>query len=235
MFQYKKFLFVSVLVAVIHQSSQSPVGNSDSVDLNVDISCVANASCITNVSNKVVRALNLKKMIDFGAFTIEPVKNAKKVEGRSMSKLSEIINGNALRVPLGSYSLSLQKSEEYDNYLEVTVSKTIEGEEKTRRKIIPEKISFTREGLIRTRLSIHFTSFERFSRSRTSGEEDNAVLRSGLLGRLAGRLVDVGPGRCCSPLHQGLPGLKTRSCHRRRHDPEEALRAPSRVNLFQSR
>lgn len=145
MFQYKKFLFLSVLVVVIKQSSQSPVSSkteSQTVDLNVDITCIANASCISKVANKVVRALNLKKMIDFGAFTIEPVKNVKKVEGRSMSKLAEIINGNALRVPLGLYSLSLQKSEEYDNYLEVSVSKTVEGKKKKSKSSESLLISF---------------------------------------------------------------------------------------------
>lgn len=128
----KKVLFLSVLVLVVAQSSQSPVASPSqddnlNVDLNVDLTCIANSTCIKNVSNKVVRALHMKKLIDFGAFTIEPLKNAKNVEGRSMSKLTDLINGNAIRVPLGSYSLSLQKSEEYDNYLEVAVSKTIEG------------------------------------------------------------------------------------------------------------
>lgn len=145
MFQYKKFLLLSVLVVVIKQSSQSPLGSkpeSQTVDLNVDITCVANASCISKVANKVVRALNLKKMIDFGAFTIEPVKSVKKTEGRSISKLAEIINGNSLRVPLGLYSLSLQKSEEYDNYLEVSVSKAVEGKKKKTKSSESLLISF---------------------------------------------------------------------------------------------
>lgn len=130
MFQYKKFLCLSVLVLLIEQSSQSPTGSKvEHEDLNVDLSCIANATCVKNTSNKVVKALNLRKVIDFGAFTIEPVANAKVVEGRSMSKFWEVAGSNALRVPLGAYSLSLQKSAEYENYLEVSVSKTFEGKE----------------------------------------------------------------------------------------------------------
>lgn len=133
MMQNKKFFVLAVLVLVIKQSSPSPIAPQDDdnqkVDLNVDLSCIGNSSCVKNVSNKVVRALNMKKVIDFGAFMIEPVQNAKKeVEGRSMSKIAELINSNSLRVPLGSYSLSLQKSEQYDNYFEVSLSKIVEGE-----------------------------------------------------------------------------------------------------------
>lgn len=127
MFQYNKFLFLSVLVVVIKHSSQSPVAAEENVDLNVDLSCVADATCIKSLSNKVVRALSQKKVIDFGAFVIEPLKNAKPFEGRSMSKLWEFVSSNAVKIPVGAYSLSLQKSEEYDNYLEVVVSKTVEG------------------------------------------------------------------------------------------------------------
>lgn len=132
MVQCKRVLFLSVLVIVVAQSSQSPVGSTSqddnqNLDLNVDLACMANTTCINNVSNKVVRALHMKKLIDFGAFRIKPLKNFKKVEGRSMSKLADLINGNSLRVPMGSYALTLQKSEDYDNYLEVAVSKTVEG------------------------------------------------------------------------------------------------------------
>jgi hypothetical protein len=127
-----RVLLLSVFVVIITQSSQSPVDPlpQQPENLNVDISCVANAACVTNVVNKVVRALHMKKAIDFGSFSIEPKKNSKKVEGRSVSKLWELTANNALRVPLGSYSLTLQKSEEYENYFEVALSKTVEGKEK---------------------------------------------------------------------------------------------------------
>lgn len=128
MFHINRALLLSVFVMIITQSTQSPVDPLPQVEnLDVDISCVANATCVKSVASKVVRALHLKKAINFGSFAIEPKKNPKKVEGRSMSKFYELATNNALKVPIGSYSLSLQKSEEYENYFEVAVSKTVEG------------------------------------------------------------------------------------------------------------
>ena len=137
MFHLKRVLFLSVLVLLFNQSFQSPVKSEErNVDLNVYISCIANSTCVKNVANKVVRALNLKKVIDFGVFSIEPLNNGKKFEGRSMSKLYDIANNNALRVPIGSYSLMLKKSEEYDNYLEFSISKAVEGKKFYKRYIV---------------------------------------------------------------------------------------------------
>lgn len=129
---FNRALLLSVLMVIITQSLQSPVdpASQKTENLDVDISCLVNSACLTNVANKVVRALHTAKAIDFGSFSIEPKKNAKKVEGRSMSKLWELTANNAVRVPLGSYSLTLQKSDEYKNYYEVAVSKTVEGKNK---------------------------------------------------------------------------------------------------------
>lgn len=130
---FNRALLLSVFLVIVTQSSQSPVDQASQKpeNLDVDISCVANVACVKNVANKVVRALHKKKAIDFGSFSIEPKKNTKKVEGRSMPKLWELTTNNALRVPLGPYSLTLQKSEEYENYFEVAVSKTVEGKKQS--------------------------------------------------------------------------------------------------------
>lgn len=120
----KKVLLLSVLVVVI-KSSVSVQTSSE--DINVDISCITNATCLKGVSNKAIRALKLKKTLDFGIFTVEPLKNAK-TEGRSFTKFWDIASSNAIRVPIGKYAVNVQRSEEYANYLEVAVTKAVEGE-----------------------------------------------------------------------------------------------------------
>lgn len=127
----KKVLFISVLIFAVKQSSQSPVAtraqdDTQTVDIDVDLKCVTDVTCLNNVSNKLIRALKLKKSIDFGLLTITPLKNAQ-TEGRSFTKFWDIASSNSVRVPIGSYSLNIQKSNEYDNYLEVAISKTVEG------------------------------------------------------------------------------------------------------------
>lgn len=174
MFHCKRLLFLSLLVFVIKQSSQSPLGSkveAENVDLNVDLSCVSNSTCIKSVSKKIVRALSSRKVIDFGAFTIEPVKNAKKIEGRSMSKLWDFANNNALRVPLGSYSLALQRSEEYDNYLEVSISKNTEGKQHFQPTKINTKVcqtSFLSDRRIGERENVILLNFHEFHSPKIS-------------------------------------------------------------------
>lgn len=132
MCRFNLTLLLSVFVVVINQSSQSPTGTQlpQVENVDVDFACVANATCVKSVANKVVRALQLQKAIDFGAFMIEPKPFSKTVEGRSMTKLMDLANNNKMRIPIGSYSLSLKKSEDFENYFEVAVSKTNEGKKK---------------------------------------------------------------------------------------------------------
>jgi hypothetical protein len=127
----RKVLCLTVLLVVLKTSSQSPVKSEENVDINLDIECISNATCMKSASNKIVRALKLKKPLNFGgAFTVEPLKNVKIDEGRSFNKLWDIVTSNSVRIPIGAYSLSLQRSEEHENYFEINVSKTVEGDEK---------------------------------------------------------------------------------------------------------
>jgi len=179
------FSFVLVVCA-IQNSLQSPLAQqqqqqqSDNLK-SLDISCVINATCIKNVSNKLVKALNTHKSIDFGSFSIEPVKGAKS-EGRSASNLWNIVNTNALRVPFGSYALNVQKSNEYDSYMEVAVAKVEGGS--------GENCQFSE--LIINICKTH--------RTRTR-KKANAILHSFIFGCQSSWMVDFGSCRRCIAFH----------------------------------
>lgn len=130
MFHIKSAIFSIFFAVLLKESLQSPIDsdNGSEVNISMDFSCVLETTCVDNVANKVVRALKTRNPVDFGIFSIEPVKTAKASEGRSMSKLWDFMNGNSLRIPFGTYSFNMQKSTEKDNGLDLFVSQAVEGE-----------------------------------------------------------------------------------------------------------
>lgn len=105
-----------------HSIAKSVVdSNSSSAPEGLSWSCVNNASCISAVSQDVMQRLRSRKPVQLGVISIDPVGHSvTPFTGRSMSFL-DILNGNALKVPLGPMLLSVQRSDEYKNYLEVAL------------------------------------------------------------------------------------------------------------------
>lgn len=130
MFHAKSAIFSIFFAVLLKESLQSPVDthNGSEVNISMDLSCVLETTCVDNVANKVVRALKTRSPVDFGIFSIEPVKGGAVEEGRSMSKLWDFMSGNAIRVPFGRYSLNLKKSTEKQNGLDLSVTQKFEGE-----------------------------------------------------------------------------------------------------------
>jgi hypothetical protein len=91
-------------------------------------SCVNNANCVRSLARNVVHKLRDRKAVNFGVFSIEPVKRIplKDAEGRS-SKLTNFLSGHAVSVPLGPMVFGIERSEDYPNYLEVSIRKNVEG------------------------------------------------------------------------------------------------------------
>lgn len=102
--------------------------NSDKVEINkASLSCIQNKTCAKDLANDFVGALNKQKKIDFGAFSIEPTNDkVKPNEGRS-SKFSSLFSRNLVKIPLGAFDFTVQKSSDYDNYLELAVARRVEG------------------------------------------------------------------------------------------------------------
>jgi hypothetical protein len=129
----KSAILIVLMFALMNKSSQSPIDSQqqnevNKVDISMKFSCALNSSCVESVSNRVVRALKSRSAVDFGIFTIEPVKNGlKSEEGRSMSKVWDFVNGNSIRVPFGKFSFNLQRSNEHENSLEFFIGQKVEG------------------------------------------------------------------------------------------------------------
>lgn len=120
------FVCISVvLLSVCHfccgAAAESPVDG-------LSWSCVNNASCIKALSDDVLQKLRERKPVQLGGITVEPLSDSKGAadpaatfsSARSMS-FSDILNGNAITIPLGPMLLSLQRSDEYKNYLELAL------------------------------------------------------------------------------------------------------------------
>lgn len=83
-------------------------------------SCVNNATCIDGVAKDIVGRLSRKESVDFGVLKVVPLERKPLVEGRS-SNFMNFLSGNALRIPLGPVVFSIQRSEDYSGYLEVSL------------------------------------------------------------------------------------------------------------------
>lgn len=129
MYNIKSAIFSIFFAVLLKESLQSPIdtNNGNQVNISMDLSCVLETTCVDNVANKVVRALKTRNPVNFGIFSIVPMENVKTTEGRSMSKLWDFMNGNSLHIPFGRYSITMQKSTEKDNGLDLFVSQVVEG------------------------------------------------------------------------------------------------------------
>lgn len=118
-----RILVILCTLCVSHSIANSVVDSDSSLaPESLSWSCINNASCISAISQDVMQRLRSRKPVQLGVISIDPVGNGVTTSftGRSMSFL-DILNGNALKVPLGPMLLSVQRSDEYKNYLEVAL------------------------------------------------------------------------------------------------------------------
>lgn len=114
---------VCCILSVCHLSCDA--AESPATD-GLSWSCVNNASCIKALSDEVLQKLRDRKPVQLGGITVEPLADDVVADpsafssARSMS-FSDILSGNAITVPLGPMLLSLQRSDEYKNYLELAL------------------------------------------------------------------------------------------------------------------
>lgn len=113
--KYIVFLFVFS----VHNCLTESTGYALSDNLNWQ--CANNASCVKEVYTQILDTLKHNESINVAGFTVEPI-DSTKFSGRSFS-FTGLLNGNRLKVPLGPVLMSVQRSKDYSDYIEVALLK----------------------------------------------------------------------------------------------------------------
>lgn len=115
--------------AATDPSNSSSFGFSeDSKDLlgdNLNWECANNASCVQNIADEVVNRLKQHRPLAFGGIEVEPLDNAVPSlevtsQGRGLSFV-DLLSQNSVKIPLGPMVVSVQKSIDHKDYLEVAL------------------------------------------------------------------------------------------------------------------
>lgn len=92
--------------------------------------CANNATCLHEMVSEMSNILNeSREPINFGRFSIEPITPIPiKSTGRS-SSIWNFLSGHAIKVPIGPMLFSIQRSDKYEDYIEVALIKKVVNKE----------------------------------------------------------------------------------------------------------
>lgn len=123
----KKLILISVVLCFFVKISQSDKINDENLINKMNWSCVNNASCTNNIANRLIKKLSRKESVNLGFMSITPIET-KSFTGRGTSRILDFLSGHAVQVPVGPMVFNIQRADDYDNYLEISLLKKTEVE-----------------------------------------------------------------------------------------------------------
>lgn len=127
---YYKVVSVILVIVCSFNCIKSDEHENLSISEHFSWKCANNATCVNRLAKSVISKLKNGKNIDLGLFEVEPIHLKPQFTGRSSSMLLNFLGGNAVKVPIGPMIFNIQRSDEYDNYLEISLLKKNEIEVK---------------------------------------------------------------------------------------------------------
>lgn len=111
--KYIAFLFVLNVISSLSKCTAYTLSD------HLNWECANNATCLKEVSTQILETLKQNESITIGGISVDPIDTAQ-FSGRSFS-FSGLLNGNRLKVPLGPVLMSVQRSKDYSDYIEVAL------------------------------------------------------------------------------------------------------------------
>lgn len=119
-----KYCVFAILFISLGQATADT--NADSWETNISWDCANNATCVNIVKTQFLNDLQNRRAINIAGFSIEPTgeQTAPIESGRGF--MSNIFSDNAVKIPFGGLVLSLQRSADYKDYIEVALEESAE-------------------------------------------------------------------------------------------------------------
>lgn len=126
------YKIISVILVLMSLVNSAMLENSENFSISEHLSwkCANNATCVNKIAKSVSAFLKNGRAINFGLFELTPLDTKPKFTGRSSSMILDVLGGNAVKVPIGPMVFNIQRSVDYDNYLEISLLKKNEFEVK---------------------------------------------------------------------------------------------------------
>lgn len=122
----KYFVLVTLMGAFACATEVNSI--SELLQRSLNWECANNATCVKNVKQELMNGLQNRRAMDFGVAVIEPIEGHRAPISTGRGFVSSVFSENALRIPIGGFSVNLQKSSQYKDYLELSLTKAlIEG------------------------------------------------------------------------------------------------------------
>lgn len=108
-------------------SSSSGGGSGDDAkDLlgdNLTWACANNASCVQSIADELVGRLKQHRPMSIGGIEVNPLADldAASQQGRGGLSFVDLLSQNSVKIPLGPMVVSVQKSVDHKDYLEVAL------------------------------------------------------------------------------------------------------------------
>lgn len=118
-----KYFVIAILFVSLGNASTA---KDNALENNLNWDCANNATCVNLVKNQLLNNLQNRKAINIAGIAIEPTGDQKAPIETGRGFMSNIFSDNAVKIPFGGLMISIQRSPEYKDYIEVALEESAE-------------------------------------------------------------------------------------------------------------
>lgn len=117
-----KYFVIAILFISLGNASDG--SNTNALENNIDWNCANNATCVNLVKKQFLDNLQNRKAVNIAGISIEPTGEEKPPIESGRGFMSNIFSDNAIKIPFGGLIVSLQRSADHKDCIEVALEES---------------------------------------------------------------------------------------------------------------